>query len=88
MKQNEQIEGEAFCFFQSSLKQRTAKPSRLGGLWGKQNRLTESMALRVGRPSQGTQIWRNNVPRKSLMCRLCSPQASSSSPPYRSLSCC
>lgn len=74
MKQNEQIEGEAFCFFQSWLKQRTAKLSRLGGLWGKENGLTDSMALRAGRPSQGSQIWRNNVPKKSLMWRLCSPQ--------------
>lgn len=34
MKQNEQIEGEAFYFFQSSPEQRRAELSGLGGLWG------------------------------------------------------
>lgn len=34
MKQNEQIEGGAFFYFQPSLKQLTAKLSRPGGLWG------------------------------------------------------
>lgn len=41
MKQNEQIEGDAFFFFQSWLKQHPAKLSRLGRLWGKRNRLNQ-----------------------------------------------
>lgn len=78
MKQNEQIEGGAFFYFQSSLKQLTAKLSRPGGLWGNGTGWQRAW-LWERRPSQGNRTWRNNVPKKSLMWRLCSPQASSSS---------
>lgn len=88
MKQNEQIGGDAFYWFQASLKQqRSAKLGRPGGLWGKQKRLTESAALRAGGES-GNRRWRNNVPKKSLMWRFGSPRASCCPPPPRSPSPC